>query len=83
MEMLALVRHPMSNMRLFLNERPQTTLQFPISPRVHKIPAPEKASSIPGVYSIQKLRVQSTEPLRVKHHYHLSIKKEPDHWPQN
>jgi len=49
MEMLAPLRHPMSNMRLFLNERPQTTLQFQISPRVHKIPVPEKASRIPGV----------------------------------
>lgn len=49
MEMLALLKHLMSTRRLFLNERPQTTLQFPMSPRIHKIPTPEKASRIPGI----------------------------------
>ena len=46
METLALLKHPMSITRLFLNER---SLQFCMSPRTHKIPTPEKASRIPGV----------------------------------
>ena len=48
MEMLALLKHPMSTMRLFLNERLQTTLQFHISPRIYRIPTLEKAFRISG-----------------------------------
>ena len=49
MEMLALLKYSMSTMRLFLNKRLQTTLQFHISPRIYKIPTLEKAFRIPGV----------------------------------
>lgn len=49
MEMLALLKHPMSTTRLFLNERLQTTPQFLISPVIHQIPTPEKAFRIPRV----------------------------------
>lgn len=48
MEMLALLRHPMSNMRLFLNERPQTTA-VSNQPQSPQDSTPEKASRIPGV----------------------------------
>lgn len=82
MEMLALLGHPMSNMRLFLNEKPQTTLQFEISPRVHKIPPLKKLLGSLEFYSLQ-VRVQSTQSVRVKCVINLSIKKEPDHWLHN
>lgn len=75
MEMLALSKHPMSTTRLFLNERPPTTLQFPISPRIHKIPTPVKALRIPGVLQYTN---KSTwpKPVRVKSHYYHNVKKE-------
>lgn len=58
MEMLALLKHPMSTTRLFLNDRPQTTLQFHISLIIYKIPTPVQASRIPGVLQHTKKSTQ-------------------------
>lgn len=75
-EMLELLKCPMSTMRLFFKWEATNSTQFHLRPRIHKISTPEEASRIPGVLQYRRNTTWKRFIALKKSHYF----KESDHW---